>query len=59
MSCPIVRASAFYPFINRVDTGQEMVREKTRFFRVKEKSGNFIFSQGKLTFLKLSEEKLK
>jgi len=34
---------------NRVATGQEMVREK-KFFRVREKSGNIILSQGKLTF---------
>jgi len=33
---------------NRVATGQEMVREKKKFFKVREKSGNFILSQGKL-----------
>jgi len=31
----------------RVASGQEMVREK-KFFKVREKSGTFILSQGKL-----------
>jgi len=34
---------------DRVATGQEMFREK-KFFKVREKSGNFILSPGKLTF---------
>ena len=33
-----------------VVTGQEMIRDKKKFFQVKEKSGNFILSQGKLIF---------
>ena len=33
-----------------VATGQEMVREKKKFFKVREKSVNFIFSQEKLKF---------
>ena len=32
---------------HRVTTGQEVVREQT-FFKISEKSGNFILSQGKL-----------
>jgi len=36
-------------YIFRVATGQEMVREK-KFLKVREKSGNFIWSLGKLTF---------
>ena len=42
----------------RVATGQEMVRGK-KFSKVREKSGNFILSQRKLTFLgKLEEIKI-
>jgi len=32
---------------------QEVIREK-KFFKVREKSGNFILSQGKLTFVEKS-----
>ena len=35
-----------------VATGQEMVRGKKKFFGVREKSGNFTSSQGKLKSLK-------
>jgi len=35
--------------LNMVATGQEMVWEK-KFFKVREKSGNLILSQEKLTF---------
>ena len=40
-----------------VATGQEIVREKKKFFKVREKSGNFTLSQGKFTSLKKVREK--
>ena len=39
-----------------VATGQEIVREK-KFFKVREKSGNFTLSQEKFTSLKKVREK--
>ena len=33
-----------------VATGQEMVTEKNKFFKVREMSGNFFLGQGKLAF---------
>ena len=41
---------------NMVATGQEIFREK-KFFKVREKSGNFTLSQGKFTSLKKVREK--
>ena len=40
-----------------VATGQEIVREKKKFFKIREKSGNFTLSQGKFTSLKKVREK--
>ena len=39
-----------------VATGQEIAKEK-KFFKVREKSGNFTLSQGKFTSLKKVREK--
>ena len=41
-----------------VATGQEIVREK-KFFKVREKSGNFTSSQGKFKSWKEVREKVK
>ena len=45
-----------YMIHDMVATGQEIVRGK-KFFKVREKSGNFTLSQGKFTSLKKVREK--
>ena len=50
-----VRISTFKYFSNNINpgrlaTGQEMVREKLKLFEFTEVLGNFILSEGKLTF---------
>ena len=40
-----------------VATGQEIVREKKKFFNVREKSGNFTLTQGKFISLEKVRKK--